>query len=95
MAKKKKVPAASTLTARKTEAPLVIARPAEAAPVAAPAPVAPVPVAPVPVAPVPVAIDRQEIARLAFAKFAARGYAPGQAVADWLSAEAELRALKN
>ncbi len=80
MAKKKKVPAASTLTARKTEAPLVIARPAEEAPVAAPA---------------PIAIDRQEIARLAFAKFAARGYAPGQAVADWLSAEAELRALTN
>ncbi len=80
MAKKKKVPAASTLTARKTEAPLVIARPVEETPVIAPA---------------PVAIDRHEIARLAFAKFAARGYAHGHAVADWLSAESELRALTN
>jgi len=37
-------------------------------------------------------IARDEIARLAFAKFAARGYLHGHAVADWLSAEAELRA---
>lgn len=80
MAKKKKVPAASTLTARKTEAPLVIARPAEEPPVTAPA---------------PVEVDRLDIARLAFAKFAARGYAHGHAVADWLSAESALRALKN
>ena len=37
-------------------------------------------------------IERDDIARLAFAKFVARGYVHGHAVADWLSAEAELRA---
>ncbi|MBC8068526.1 MAG: DUF2934 domain-containing protein [Deltaproteobacteria bacterium] len=40
-------------------------------------------------------VGRDVIARLAFAKFAARGYAHGHAVHDWLSAEAELRAAKN
>lgn len=40
-------------------------------------------------------IGRDEIARLAFAKFVSRGYTHGHAVNDWLSAEAELRAAKN
>jgi hypothetical protein len=69
MAKKKKTPASSQLTARKTEAPMIVTRPAEVAPIA-----------------------REEIARVAFAKFVARGYIHGHAVSDWLSAEAELRA---
>ncbi len=76
MAKKKKVPASSQLTARKTEAPMLITRPLEEPKVVE-------------------AIGRDEIARLAFAKFKARGYAHGHAVSDWLSAEAELRAAKN
>jgi Protein of unknown function (DUF2934) len=85
MAKKKKVPTASQLTARKTEAPMLVTRPLEEPKV--------VEAAPMLVEPAP--IGRDEIARLAFAKFAARGYAHGHAVHDWLSAEAELRAAKN
>lgn len=73
MAKKKKTPTSSQLTARKTEAPMIVTRPVEETVEAAP-------------------IAREEIARLAFAKFVARGYTHGQAVNDWLSAEAELRA---
>ena len=78
MAKKKTVPAASQLTTRKTEAPMLVTRPVEPKIEAA-----------------PIEIGRMEIARLAFAKFVGRGYAHGHAVADWLSAEAELRAAKN
>ncbi|MDX2088704.1 MAG: DUF2934 domain-containing protein [Kofleriaceae bacterium] len=81
MAKKKKVPSASTMTARKTEAPMIVARPAEEPVVVTERP--------------PVLIDRSDIARLAFTKFAARGYAHGHAVTDWLAAEAELRAAQN
>ena len=40
-------------------------------------------------APAP-ALDHKEIARLAFAKFAARGYVHGHQLEDWLAAEAEL-----
>ena len=80
MAKKKKVPTASHLTARKTEAPMLVTRPAED---------------PTVVEVASVVIARAEIARLAFAKFVQRGYAQGHAVQDWLSAEAELRAAKN
>ena len=82
MAKKKKVPSSSKLTAAKTEAPMLVTRPVEKV---------------VEVAPVVVAapIGRDEIARLAFAKFVSRGYTHGHAVTDWLSAEAELRAAKN
>ncbi|HEY4180935.1 MAG TPA: DUF2934 domain-containing protein [Kofleriaceae bacterium] len=76
--KKKKVPAASTLNARKTEAPLLVTRPIEE-----------------PTLVVPVEIERIEIMRLAFSKYVARDYAHGHAVADWLAAEAELRAAKN
>ena len=43
----------------------------------------------------PVEIAREEVARLAFAKFVARGGTHGHAVQDWLSAEAELRAAAN
>ncbi|CAN5720918.1 hypothetical protein BH11MYX2_BH11MYX2_27750 [soil metagenome] len=78
MAKKKNVPAASTLTARKTQAPMLVTRPVEEPPVA-----------------VPFELDRIDIMRLAFSKFVARDYAHGHAVADWLSAEAELRTAKN
>ena len=88
MAKKKKtrrVPTASHLTARKTEAPMLVTRPLEESKVVEPAPLL--------VGPAP--IGRDEIAHLAFAKFAARGYVHGHAVHDWLSAEAELRAAKN
>jgi hypothetical protein len=35
--------------------------------------------------------DHTDIARLAFAKFAARGYIHGFQMEDWLAAEAELR----
>jgi hypothetical protein len=83
--KKKKVPAASQLTARKTEAPMLVTRPLEAPKV----------VEAVPMVAEAAPIGRDEIARLAFAKFAARGYVHGHAVHDWLSAEAELRAAKN
>ena len=76
---KKKTPPASRLTARKTEAPKLVTRPIEA------------PAAQV----APIEVARDEIARLAFAKFVARGYGHGHAVQDWLSAEAELRAQKN
>ena len=38
------------------------------------------------------ALDHAEIARLAFAKFAARGYVHGSQMEDWLAAEAELLA---
>lgn len=34
--------------------------------------------------------DHAEIARLAFAKFTARGYVHGSQMEDWLAAEAEL-----
>ena len=68
---KKKTPSASRISARKTEAPMLVTRPE------------------------PIEIDRTEIAHLAFEKFVARGYTHGHAVADWLSAEAELRAAKN
>lgn len=92
MAKKKKVPAASQLTARKTEAPMLVTRPVEPSPVeATPAAVVSAPVA----AAAPRAIDRDAIVRLAYAKFVARGYTHGHAVEDWLSAEAELRATTN
>ena len=109
MAKKKKVPSSSQLTARKTEAPMLVTRPAEEPKVVATRPVEELKV----VATRPVeepkvaatrpleelketpAIGRDEIARLAFAKFAARGYGHGHAVTDWLAAEAELRATKN
>lgn len=68
---------------KKPAASRIVARPIEAPmmltrPVeeAAPAPVA--------------ALDHREIARLAFAKFAARGYVHGHQLEDWLAAEAEL-----
>ncbi|MDQ3365853.1 MAG: DUF2934 domain-containing protein [Myxococcota bacterium] len=48
--------------------------------------------APLPVA--PAAPDHQQIARLAFARFVARGYGHGRHVEDWLAAEAELRAAR-
>ncbi|HEY4059136.1 MAG TPA: DUF2934 domain-containing protein [Kofleriaceae bacterium] len=73
---KKKTPSTSRLSAKKTDAPMMITRAVEE-----PAP---------PVE--PMAIERTEIARLAYAKFVARGYMHGHAVADWLSAESELRA---
>jgi hypothetical protein len=41
--------------------------------------------------PVVVAPDHADIARLAFAKFAARGYLHGFQMEDWLAAETELR----
>jgi hypothetical protein len=79
---KKKTPSTSRLSAKKTDAPMMITRPVEE-----------------PVAETVVGdsfvVDRNEIARLAFAKYTARGYTHGHAVADWLSAEAELRAAKN
>jgi len=78
MAKKKKVPTSSKLTARKTEAPMLVTRPVEEPKVVEEP-----------------SIARTEIARLAFAKFVARGYVHGHAVTDWLSAEAELRAALN
>ncbi len=81
MAKKKKIPAASQLTARKVEAPMLVTRPVEEPKVVEVVEVAP--------------IGRGEIARLAFAKFVARGYAHGHAAHDWLAAEAELRAANN
>jgi hypothetical protein len=77
---KKKSSSTSRLTARKTEAPMQLTRPVET-PIAAPVE--------------PIAIDRTDIARRAYAKFVERGYMHGHAVADWLSAEAELRAAKN
>ena len=76
---KKKTPTASRLTTRKTEAPLLVTRPTEEPKVEME----------------PAAIAREDIARLAFAKFVARGYAHGHAVNDWLAAESELRAAKS
>ena len=104
--KRTKTPATSKKTARKLEAPKIISRDSMAAePVAEPAPdamptradalivEAPMLVETVlPSPPVEVVVDRKQIARLAFAKFAARGYVHGFHVEDWLSAEAELRA---
>lgn len=86
MAKKKKgldkvVPAASKLTAPKTEAPMLVTRPVEQPKVVEVVEAAPV--------------ARDEIARVAFARFVARGYTHGHAVNDWLSAEAELRSAKH
>lgn len=98
MAKKKKVPSSSQLTARKTEAPMLVTRPAEEPKVVATRPVEEPKVAatrPLEELKETPAIGRDEIARLAFAKFAARGYGHGHAVTDWLAAEAELRAAKN
>lgn len=108
MAKKKKVPSSSQLTARKTEAPMLVTRPVEEPKVVAARPEELKVVATRPVEEPKVAatrpleelketpaIGRDEIARLAFAKFAARGYGHGHAVTDWLAAEAELRAAKN
>lgn len=105
--KRSKTPATSKKTARKLEAPKLVTRDSmvdEAMPEAATVPTA----APVPtmadaliveapmlvetVLPTQVVVDRKQIARLAFAKFAARGYVHGHHVEDWFSAEAELRA---
>ncbi len=79
------IPAASKLTAPKTEAPMLVTRPVQpkVVEVAPPQVIEAAPVA------------RTEIARLAFAKFVARGYVHGHAVNDWLSAESELRATAN
>lgn len=41
-----------------------------------------------------VELDRGQVARLAFAKFVARGCAHGHHVEDWFAAEAELRAAR-
>lgn len=100
MAKKKKVPSSSQLTARKTEAPMLVTRPVEEPKVVATRPldepkvVTTRPLEEPKVVEAP-PIGRDEIARLAFAKFVARGYGHGHAVTDWLAAEAELRAAKN
>ena len=40
-------------------------------------------------------IPHDEIARAAYARFQARGRAPGFALEDWLTAEAELRAAQS
>ncbi len=99
MAKKKKVPGSSELTARKTEAPMRVTRPVEVPKVVVTRPLEEPKVAMCPLEEPKVAeappIGRDEIARLAFAKFVARGYGHGHAVTDWLAAEAELRAAKN
>ena len=76
MAKKRsKKPAESRIVARPTEAPMMLTRPAVEEPMPMPMPM----------------IDHKEIARLAFAKFAARGYVHGHQLEDWLAAEAELQ----
>lgn len=41
--------------------------------------------------PTSIELATEDIARLAYAKFAARGYEHGHDVTDWLAAEAELR----
>jgi hypothetical protein len=80
--KKKQTPATSTLVLASDTAPMILVRPEEAAP-------EPVPT---PTAPIQMPIERAQIARRAFAKWAARGYTDGHHVEDWLAAEAELRA---
>lgn len=89
--KRRKTPTTSTLSTRKTEAPMLVTRAPDTTPVAEPPPVA----APVVPAATEQPLDRTQVARLAFAKFAARGYAHGHHVEDWFAAEAELRAARN
>lgn len=75
------------------EAPTVpTVAPVEAMPTMADALIVEAPMLVETVLPSQVVVDRKQIARLAFAKFAARGYVHGHHVEDWLSAEAELRA---
>lgn len=104
MAKKKNT-STTRMTVRNTQAPKLVARPAigtarevvlEATAVAmAPAATeARVVATASAVTEPPLVIDRAQIARLAFAKFAARGFVHGFHVADWLEAEAELRATR-
>jgi hypothetical protein len=91
MAKKKKnASTTSKLSTRETQAPMVLSRPVEE-----PITMAPATSEAIEVVEAAVAIDRAQIAELAFAKFVARGYVPGHHVADWLAAEAELRAARN
>lgn len=102
--KRAKSPSTSKKTLKKTEAPKLLTRdaaPAELAPptmfdslvVEAPMLVEAPLVEPSAVvdAPMPIVVERKQIARLAFQKFAQRGYVHGYHVEDWLAAEAELR----
>jgi len=83
--KRSKTPSTSHKTTRKTEAPKVLARPSVEAPVE-------VSLEALPVVEPRTAPDHHQIARLAFAKFVARGYVHGHHIKDWLVAEAELMA---
>ncbi len=89
MAKKKnKSLSTGKLTTRSTQAPMVLTR------TAGEAVAAPTSTTVAETVDAPLVIDRAQIAELAFAKFVARGYQPGFHVADWLAAEAELRAAR-
>lgn len=68
MSKKRKAPAATRITTRNTEAPMLVSR-----------------------TKIDANIVHEEIARLAYARYQARGGAHGADVEDWLAAEAELR----
>jgi hypothetical protein len=95
---KKRTPASSSKSTRKTEAPKRVSRindETEAAEVTASTPTpTPPPTAAMPPAAAELALDRTHVARLAFAKFAARGYVHGYHVEDWFAAERELRAAR-
>lgn len=106
--KRAKKTATSRKTTRRTDAPKVLARPSVEAPIDAvieapieaaidvPSEVA-IAVASEVAIDAPVAAappDRAQIARLAFAKFVARGWIHGFHVEDWLTAEAELIAAR-
>jgi hypothetical protein len=119
MSKKRKTPASSSKSTRKTEAPKRVSRvndeqaaaevtasTATTAPASTPTTasahvvteVAPTPpgmpaIAISPATP-ELVLDRTQVARLAFAKFAARGYVHGHHVEDWFAAERELRAAR-
>ncbi len=94
--KNKKAPATSRVTARNTQAPKLVLRHVNEAPPATARVEEPIITAAPAIADrveaPPPAVDRAQIARLAFSKFVARGYLHGLHTADWLEAEAELRA---
>ncbi len=92
MAKKRKT-STKNLTTRTTTAPMIARAPTHETAVAETV-VVPEPTTTVSIARA-VVIEHDLITRLAFAKFLARGCVHGNALEDWLTAEAELRASSN
>ena len=84
---------------RKSSAVATVASPKKAAVIAAPVTIAPTSPAPArsipsspPPAPAPRVITHEQIERRAYDLYVARGYTPGDPVADWYEAQRQLRA---